>query len=65
MQKINMDSCVHFNHSEKEDPDSIRIICPYCYHETWFSFNNKELNRCDQCTIIINEEDINKCTARR
>jgi len=56
MNKTIMDNCVHFNHSE-EDPDSIRVICPYCYHETWFNFS-KEVNRCTQCTIIINEEDI-------
>jgi len=57
MIKTNMDSCVQFNHCSYLDPDSIFIICPYCYHQTVYSYNKNE-NRCSMCSIIINEEDI-------
>ena len=57
MLKIQMDCCIHLSNAVLIKSDKIQIQCPHCFHLTVYDFNKSE-NRCKECSIIINEEEV-------
>ncbi len=57
MLKIQVDCGLQLYKTVQNESDKIVIQCPYCFHITAYDFNLNE-NRCSECSIIINEEEV-------
>lgn len=59
--KNNRDNYAQFIQCFPEETEIILVICPYCYRQTTYDLLKIE-NRCQQCSIIINQEVIDVFT---